>query len=365
MKRVLVAGGGSGGHVFPAIAIANEVVRRWPQADVLFVGAQGKMEVTAVPAAGYRIVALPIRGLVRGSIWKNIGVPFRLLYSVLRALAVIRRFRPNVVVGVGGYASAPVLVAAAMLSVPTIIQEQNSFAGLTNRKLAGHVAKVCVAFEGMERYFDAQKIVNTGNPIRKSLLDRVSIKEARAHFGIEADKKVVLMVGGSLGARTFNDVVVRERIRIGEADELVLIWQVGSFYYEEYSRHEVASLTNVRCLQFVQRMDLAYALADVVVSRAGAIAIAELAALGKSAILVPSPNVAEDHQTKNASAIAAKNAAILVRDDEAGESLWSTVLGLLDDEKKKNALAENIALLGRRDADRRIVDVLESVAVEV
>lgn len=359
---MIISGGGTGGHIFPAIAIANEFRERYPQSEILFVGAKGRMEMTRVPEAGYRIIGLWISGLQRRITLSNLMFPIKVIASYFRAVSILKAFRPDVVVGTGGYASGPVLIAATRRGIPSLIQEQNSFAGLTNKQVAGKVGKVCVAYEGMEKYFPADKVVLTGNPVRKDLL-RIEEKRSRGlyHFGFDDDNKTLLIIGGSLGARTINESILAGIEKLIDA-KIQVIWQTGKGYYTTYkeklSSHDLA---RVRLHDFLKEMDLAYAAADVVVSRSGALAVSELCIARKPCILVPSPNVAEDHQTKNARALADKGAAVLVGDNEAMNSLVDEALKLIFDEKRAERLSHNIASLARPEATRDIVNEIEKL----
>ena len=321
--RVIVSGGGTGGHIFPAVSIANAIKAKHPQAEILFVGAEGRMEMHRVPAAGYKIIGLPIAGFDRKNMFKNIIVLWKILKCERLAKKVIKDFKPMVAVGVGGYASGPTLKVAGSMGIPTLIQEQNSYAGVTNKILAKSAKKICVAYEGMERFFPKEKIVLTGNPVRQGLVDsRISKAEASEKFGLDKNLKTVLIIGGSLGARTLNESVLGHLDEIRNSD-VQFIWQTGKYYSDEIKKRmsEVKPLDNLRVMDFISDMDYAYAVADLVVSRAGAGSISELCVLNKPAILIPSPNVAEDHQTKNAMALANKSAAIFLKDADAPEKL--------------------------------------------
>ncbi len=361
--RILISGGGTGGHVFPAIAIADTIRACLPDAEILFVGAQGRIEMEKVPKAGYRIEGLWISGFHRRLSWQNLLFPIKLLSSLWKARQIVRRFRPDAVVGVGGYASGPVLRVATGMGIPALIQEQNSWAGVTNRLLANRVQRVCVAYEGMERFFPAEKIVLTGNPVRAGLLDNSSSKaEAAAHFGLSAEVLTVFVFGGSLGALALNEALAASAEAIAGHPEVQVLWQVGKLYEARFSQCDTARLPNVRVLPFVDRMDLAYALADVVVCRAGALTISELCVVGKPAILIPSPNVAEDHQTQNALALTRKDAAVMVSNAEAREQLFAQALALLQNEQRRQTLARNIRALARPDAAHRIAqEVLQLI----
>lgn len=362
INRIIISGGGTGGHIFPAVAIANEVRKRYPESQILFVGAKGKMEMEKVPEAGYEIIGLPIAGLQRKLSLKNFVLPFKLIGSFLKALSIINKFNPQVVVGVGGYASAPTMYAGSLLKKPVLIQEQNGFPGKTNKTMAKRAHKFCVAYEGLEKFFDSKKIVLTGNPVR---LEMVAIdgkkEEAMRFFNLNPHLKTILVVGGSLGARTLNQAV-KNAIHQFEEKNIQILWQSGKSNYGEmleFQQQEQAK--NVHLLQFIKRMDLAYAAADVIISRAGAIAISELCIIGKPVILVPSPNVAEDHQTKNAMALVKNEAAILVKDVEAKDTLIQEVFNLLEDAKKQKQLSANIANMARPKATETIVDEIEKL----
>lgn len=356
--RVIVAGGGTGGHVFPAIAIANAIREKVYNARILFVGAVGRMEMTKVPAAGYHIIGLNISGLQRRLTWKNFTLPFKICDSLVRSRNIVKRYRPHLVIGVGGYASGPMVRAAAKLGVPTLIQEQNSYAGVTNKLLAKKADKICVAYEGMERFFPKEKIFLTGNPVRQDILTANDKKqEGLAFFGLSADKKVVLIVGGSLGAMSINEAVDQHISQL-LANDLQVIWQTGKTGYDK-AKQRVATLglPGVVVTAFLDRMDLAYAASDIVVSRAGAIAISEICALQRPAILVPSPNVAEDHQTKNAMALVNMHAAVLLPDNKVREELGDKLLKLVSDEDKLYKLRKNIAGLYYKDSAKNIAGV--------
>lgn len=360
--KVIVSGGGTGGHIFPAVSIANEIRDRYPDADILFVGALGKMEMERVPAAGYKIVGLPVMGFPRKPSVRMITFFWKLFQSMRKANKVISDFRPDVAIGVGGFASGPVLKAAVRKNVPAVLQEQNSYAGVTNKLLAAKVKKICVAYPNMERYFPAEKIVMTGNPIRKNLLEPIADKtEAYRHFNLNADQPVVLIVGGSLGARTLNESVMANIDLIRRSD-VQIVWQTGSYYYKEMLQRLGAECpSNLHPMEFVSRMDMAYAIADVVISRAGAGTISELCLLGKPAVLVPSPNVAEDHQTKNAMALVENQAALLIKDANSKNELIKETFKLLGDKQRLHSLSENIRKLGRPNAAKEIVDVIMEV----
>lgn len=363
--RLIISGGGTGGHIFPAIAIANSFRERYPSAQILFVGAQGRMEMTRVPDAGYKIIGLWISGLQRKLTFSNLLFPVKVIVSYMRAAMIIRRYKPHVVIGTGGYASGPIMMAATRSGVPAIIQEQNSFAGLANKQVADKASKVCVAYDGMEKYFPKDKIVLTGNPVRKDIIS-VSEKRTRGlnHFGFENGTKTVLIIGGSLGARSINESILHNIEKLIDAGVQV-IWQTGKGYYETYRASLVKyDLKKIRIQDFLKEMDLAYAAADVVISRSGALAVSELCIAGKPTILVPSPNVAEDHQTKNAMALVDKDAALLVADKDAKVKLVDEALKLLFDENLASKLRTNILKLARPGATEDIVNEIEKLIKE-
>jgi UDP-N-acetylglucosamine--N-acetylmuramyl-(pentapeptide) pyrophosphoryl-undecaprenol N-acetylglucosamine transferase len=357
--RVIISGGGTGGHIYPAIAIANRLREVMPDTKILFVGAKGKMEMTKVPEAGYEIEGLWISGLQRKLTLKNIMFPFKVLSSMIRTRQIISKFKPDVVVGVGGFASGPTLNTAAKAGIPTLIQEQNSYAGLTNKLLAKQADKICVAYENMDKFFPAEKIVITGNPVRTDILD-IDKKRERAikHFGLDPARKTLFAFGGSLGARTINESLIKNLQDIINSD-VQLIWQIGSFYWKEFSEKlKTFDLKQIRPYEFLREMDLAYAAADVVVSRAGALSISEICIAGKPAIFVPSPNVAEDHQTKNAMALVSGKAALIVADKDAGINLVPEALKLLYNPVQQKVLSENIRSYARPRAAESIVNEL-------
>ncbi len=346
--RVIISGGGTGGHIFPAISIANAIKEKLPNAKILFVGAQGKMEMEKVPDAGYEIVGLPVAGFQRKLTLKNLSFPFKLINSLSKARKVVKDFSPDVAVGVGGYASGPVLRVASNNGVPCLLQEQNSFPGVTNRILSKKAAKICVAYDKMDRFFEADKIILTGNPVRSNLISSVDKKQASEFWNLSADKKTILVIGGSLGARSVNNGILHGIAKL--PDDCQMIWQTGKFYFEEMKAALPKSLKDkVIVTDFISRMDMAFAMADVVVSRAGAGTISELAILGKSTIFVPSPNVSEDHQTKNAMALVEKEAAILVKDNDV-DAIIHEASALAMDEVKTKQLSENIKLMAKPEA---------------
>jgi UDP-N-acetylglucosamine--N-acetylmuramyl-(pentapeptide) pyrophosphoryl-undecaprenol N-acetylglucosamine transferase len=358
LTRVIISGGGTGGHIFPALAIADEIKRRNTDAAVLFIGAEGKMEMEKVPQAGYEIVGLPIVGLQRRLTIKNLWLPFKLVQSLAKAFFVIRKFKPELVIGVGGYASGPTLQMAQLLGVPTLLQEQNSFPGKTNQLLAKKAKAICVAYPGMQQYFAAHQIHLTGNPVRSYLLEDLSTlrNEAAAYFGLDSSKPTLFIMGGSLGARTLNAAVSAALPNL-RTNDIQILWQCGKSYEKEMLQHLETLTPNVKIFTFIQRMDLAYALATVIISRAGALSVSELTLVAKPVILVPSPNVAEDHQTKNAMALVDKLAAILVTDANAQEQLLPTALALVHDEAQQKNLSAAIKTLALPNATSDIIDV--------
>lgn len=342
--KVILSGGGTGGHIFPAVAIANEIRRMVPAAEILFVGAQGKMEMEKVPAAGYKIIGVPIAGLQRRFTFSNLKLPFLVIRSLIKTRKIIRDFQPDVVVGTGGYASGPLLRAATSKGIPALIQEQNSYAGITNKVLSRRVQRICVAYEGMERFFPKDKLLLTGNPVRQDIHNVKQLRdEALQFFKLDPAKKTILVIGGSLGARTINEAIGSGLAQLAKQD-LQLIWQTGKSYYETAKEQAIAyNGKAVYALDFISRMDLAYAAADVVISRAGASSVSELCNIGMPSILVPSPNVAEDHQTKNAMALVNKEAALLVNDSEARSTLVKTAIALVHNPQQQIALTNNIS----------------------
>jgi len=366
MKKVIISGGGTGGHIFPALSIANALKRLDKDIEILFVGAEGKMEMEKVPEAGYKIVGLPVRGLQRKLTLNNLKVLWNLWRSLKKAKRVVREFKPDVVVGVGGYASGPIGKVATNAGIPLVLQEQNSYAGVTNKLLAKKAAKICVAYEGMERFFPKEKIIFTGNPVRKDLLNAVNERvEGIAFYGLDSNKKTVLVTGGSLGAGSINKAMVRWLEKIAGWKDVQVIWQCGSYYHKELEEQLKGRMPeNVKFMPFLKRMDLAYACADLVVARAGAGTISELCLLGKAVVLVPSPNVAEDHQTKNAMALVNKQAAVMVKDAEVVERLGEVMERLLQDDGERKSLSEHILTLAMKDSDeviaREILKIIEN-----
>lgn len=360
--KVIISGGGTGGHIFPAVAIANQLKKVNPDSEILFVGANGRMEMEKVPAAGYKIIGLNISGIQRKFSMQNFLLPFKIINSVLKARSIIRSFQPDVAVGVGGYASGPLLFAAGGMNVPCLIQEQNSFAGVTNKLLAKRAKRICVAYDGMEKYFPKEKLILTGNPVREQMVDIEGKKdEAMKFFGLQPDKKTILVIGGSLGAGTINRSIEAGLKKIQTAG-LQLIWQTGKSYYTKASQAVDSAKNDLKAFDFIQRMDYAYAAADIVISRAGASSVSELALVGKPSVLVPSPNVAEDHQTKNAMALVSKDAAILVRDADAESLLVDEAIRLAADTKKTESLSKSIRQLALPDAAGLIVNEIYKIA---
>jgi len=354
--RIVFSGGGTGGHVYPAIAIADAVRKIKPEAEILFIGAKGKLEMEKVPQAGYKIEGLNISGFHRKFTLRNLSFTFKLTASLWKARSILKRFKPDLVIGVGGYASGPTLEMASRMGVPCLIQEQNSYPGITNRILAKKVNKICVAYDNMEKYFPKEKLVKTGNPIREVFFENVNIEQSKRNYKLNQNKKTVLLFGGSLGAKSLNVAVAESFELLKSREDIQLIWQAGKLYYDTFLESETALLPNVKILPYLEKMEEAYAAADIVISRAGAITISELAAIGKAAILVPSPNVAEDHQTMNAKALSSVGAAILVEDSEINESLFETAFSLIDNVDKVKLLETKIKSLGILDADKRIAE---------
>ncbi len=355
MPRVIISGGGTGGHVFPAIAIADAIMAVAPDSEILFVGAKGKIEMEKVPKAGYKIEGLNIAGFQRSFTWRNFLFPFKLMGSMIQALKITYGFKPQVAVGVGGYASGPVLRIANSMSIPTVLQEQNSFAGITNRILAAKASCICVAYDGMEKFFPKDKIKFTGNPVRKDILENIiNQDEALKTLGLHQNKKTILIFGGSLGARTINEAVLANTDSIAGRSDINIIWQVGKLYYDSLKDCTLASCEHVRLLPFIDNMDIAYSAADIVICRAGALTISELAVLGKASILIPSPNVAEDHQTVNAQSLVDRNAAILVKDTDAKTILFTEADALLSNQDRINDLQQNIRYFARPEAAIKI-----------
>lgn len=373
--HIIISGGGTGGHIFPAVSIANAIKKLRPGAEILFVGAEGRMEMQRVPDAGYKIIGLPVAGFDRKHLWKNFAVLVKLARSQWKARKIIKDFKPLVAVGVGGYASGPTLKTAGMMGIPTLIQEQNSYAGVTNKLLAQKARKICVAYEGMEKFFPADKIIMTGNPVRQNLFGHsITRQEAAELFGLDPAKKTILILGGSLGARTINQTLTAALETMRAHPDIQFIWQTGKIYIEQVKqaivaftgeavRHpHITAIPNLYVTDFIKDMAKAYTLADLVISRAGAGSISEFCLLHKPVILVPSPNVAEDHQTKNALALVNKDAALYVKDAEAMEKLIPTALETIADDNRLQALSSNIARLALPDSARRIAEEVLKLA---
>lgn len=357
--KFILSGGGTGGHIYPAVAIAEELKRRYPEAGFLFVGARDRMEMQKVPQAGFEIKGLWISGIQRKLTLKNMLFPLKLLWSVLKSRKIIRKYKPDAVIGTGGFASGPLLKAAIQMRIPTLIQEQNAYAGVTNKWLASGVSSVCVAYEGMEKYFPENKLVLTGNPVRSNLLKIASKnKDALQQFGLDPDKKTVLVLGGSQGARTINETIA-ENISFFNQLGVQLVWQCGKLYYNQFKKF--ADTIDVQLFEFIQNMDDAYAVADIIISRSGALSVSELCLVGKPVIFIPSPNVAEDHQTKNAAALAEKQAAVMIREKELNSRFQKEVQQLLGSEEYQDRLSENIRQLARPLATVQIVDQIEKL----
>jgi UDP-N-acetylglucosamine--N-acetylmuramyl-(pentapeptide) pyrophosphoryl-undecaprenol N-acetylglucosamine transferase len=356
--KIIISAGGTGGHIFPAIAVADELRRQDPSVQILFVGAEGKMEMERVPKAGYAIEGLWIAGLQRRltmrNVWLNLQLPFKLLSSMWKVRRILKTFQPDVAVGFGGFASGPTLKAAAAMGIPTILQEQNSYAGVTNKLLAQKAINICVAYDGLEKFFPADKLILTGNPVRADILDiksnPKSSGEGIAYFGLDKNKKTIAIMGGSLGAKTLNLAMEANAELIGNQHDVQILWQCGRLYEADFKDGKAANLPNVQMRPFIDRMDLAYAVADVIIARAGALTISELCLAGTPSVLVPSPNVAEDHQTKNALALVDKKAAVLVRDKEAAEKMIATALDIIHNQNTMNDLQRNILTLAKPNA---------------
>jgi len=364
-KRVIISGGGTGGHIFPAISIANALRKIDPETEILFVGAEGRMEMDKIPAAGYKIIGLPVAGLYRSLTLKNFSVLIKLLKSLNKAKKVIREFAPDVVVGVGGYASGPVLRQAGRMGIPTLIQEQNSYAGVTNKLLARRASVICVAYDGMDKYFPSEKIIKTGNPVRQNFDNLKSLQdEALSFFNLKKEFPVILVLGGSLGAGSINKSLSENISKLRDSD-CQWLWQTGKYYFENVRALVSLLFTgNISVHGFINRMDYAYAVADIIVSRAGAGTISELCLVGKPVILVPSPNVAEDHQTRNAEALSSRDAAILIPDNQAAKTLVDEAIKLISDKSRRDMLSENIVKMANRDADKRIAEEILRITVE-
>jgi UDP-N-acetylglucosamine--N-acetylmuramyl-(pentapeptide) pyrophosphoryl-undecaprenol N-acetylglucosamine transferase len=362
-KKVIISGGGTGGHIFPAIAIANALRKIDPETEILFVGAEGRMEMEKIPAAGYRIIGLPVAGLYRSITHKNLTVLIKFLKSLNKAKKVIKEFEPDVVVGVGGYASGPVLRQAGRMGIPTLIQEQNSYAGVTNKLLAKGASTICVAYDSMDKYFPAEKIIKTGNPVRQNFNKLKGLQdEALSFFNLKKEFPVILVLGGSLGAGSINNSLSENINKLRDSD-CQWLWQTGKYYFENVKALVSVSFSgNVSVHGFINRMDYAYAAADIIVSRAGAGTISELCLVGKPVILIPSPNVAEDHQTRNAEALSTRDAAVLITDNQAVKTLVDEAIKLISDKPRRNMLSENILKMADRDADVRIAEEVLKLA---
>ena len=351
--RFIISGGGTGGHIYPAVAIANELKSRFPEAEFLFVGAKDKMEMQKVPHAGYAIKGLWISGIQRKLTLDNAMFPLKLASSMWNSFKIIKSFKPDIVIGTGGFASGAVLKAASMLNIPTVIQEQNSYPGITNKLLAKRAHKICVAYENLERFFPKDKMILTGNPVRQDLIEAADKSEAIAYFNLDANKKTLLVLGGSLGARRINQLIEKE-LDFLLSQNIQIIWQCGKLYLNDYSKYNKKD--NVQVVAFIDRMDLVYAAADVVISRSGASSVSELCIVGKPTIFIPSPNVAEDHQTKNAKAISDKNGAILIKESELETQFETIFSDLISNESKKSELSQNIKKLAKPNATKDIVE---------
>ena len=357
--RIILSGGGTGGHIYPAIAIANEIKQRYPDAEFLFVGSKDRMEMDKVPQAGYQIEGLWISGIQRKFTIKNLSFPFKLISSLFKARKIIKRFKPNVVIGTGGFASGPLLQVATSKGIPSLIQEQNSFPGITNKLLSKKASKICVAYDGLERFFPKSKIIKTGNPVRQGLLDIDSKRdEAKKVFALEKDKKTLFVLGGSLGARRINELIEKELDFILSLN-IQVIWQCGKLYYDKYKIYN--NTKHVQVHEFINNMDFAYAASDIIISRAGASSVSELCIVGKPVIFIPSPNVAEDHQTKNAMAIVNENAALLIKEADLEVDFENKFSQLILSVEKQNELSENIKKLALVNATKQIVDEIEKL----
>jgi UDP-N-acetylglucosamine--N-acetylmuramyl-(pentapeptide) pyrophosphoryl-undecaprenol N-acetylglucosamine transferase len=362
--KIIIAGGGTGGHIFPAVAIANACKKNFINCEILFVGALGKMEMEKVPKEGYNIIGLPIAGFNRSSMLKNITLPFKIVNSFLKARKIIKNFKPNIAIGVGGYASLPVLYMAQKMKVPTLIQEQNSFAGKSNIKLGKQAKSICVAYPNMQLFFPEHKITITGNPVRSLIVNNTCIKnEALAFFKLQQNKKTILVIGGSLGAKSINDTLIAQYQQLLDTDAQI-IWQTGKPLFEAATKATLNNIEQVKVFDFIQRMDMAYAAADVVISRSGALSVSELCISAKPVVFVPYPHAAEDHQTTNAMALVNINAAVMVADADTKNNLISTTIALLNDENKQHTFAANLKKIAIADADERIVNELKKIMAQ-
>jgi UDP-N-acetylglucosamine--N-acetylmuramyl-(pentapeptide) pyrophosphoryl-undecaprenol N-acetylglucosamine transferase len=357
MPRIVISGGGTGGHVFPAIAIGDAIKAKAPDTQFLFVGANGRIEMDRVPKAGYEIKGLDIVGFQRKLTLKNLAFPFKLASSMFRALMIVRNFKPDVAIGVGGYASGPTLKIANSLGIKTVLQEQNSYAGVTNKLLSGKAELICVAYDGMERFFPKDKVLFTGNPVRKDLLSgKMTAAEGRTKLGLDPSKKTILVFGGSLGARTINEAIAHHAETLAQWKDVNIYWQVGNAYYAQYKDHTLAKSSHVNIVPFIEDMNAAYSAADIVVCRAGALTISEISVLGKAAILLPSPNVAEDHQTVNAKSLVDKDAALMIKDMDAKVEMVPAMMRLLNDDAMIARLKANVTYFGRPNAADEIAE---------
>lgn len=359
LMKIIISGGGTGGHIYPAIAIADAIKQKWSDAEVKFVGASDRMEMQKVPQAGYEIEGLWISGFQRGSSLKNLLLPFKVISSLWKSFRILRSYKPDVAIGVGGYASGPLLYAASVLNIPTLIQEQNSLPGITNKLLASRVDRICVAFDGLDRFFPKSKIKLTGNPVRNLKLIG-NRNDALAHFGLSGERPIVLVVGGSLGSRTLNQGMVANHSE-WQKSEVDVIWQIGDFYMSQYEDEPTAKLSNIRPMRFINRMDYAYQVADIVVCRAGALTLSEIAICEKASILVPSPNVSEDHQTQNAMALVDDDAAMMLTDHEFSNQLIGSISALLNDKALKTRFEKQISKWARPNATNDIIDEIKSL----
>ena len=357
--KVILSGGGTGGHIFPALSIAHALKIKYPESDFLFVGAKGKMEMEKVPNAGFKIIGLWISGIQRKQLFRNILFPLKLIVSLLKSVVIVLKFKPHVVIGTGGFASGPLLYVASIFGTPTLIQEQNSFPGITNKLLAKKAHKICVAYENLETFFPKEKIVVTGNPVRQDLLDlKEKQQEAHSTFNLSPTKKIVLVLGGSLGARRINQLV-ETQLQYFKNNNIQVLWQCGKLYFDEYRHYD--NTTDVQVMSFIKRMDLAYAASDIIISRAAAISVSELCIVGKPVIFIPSPNVAEDHQTKNAQAISSQNAALLIAEKNLEDEFETQFSELINNEGLQQSFATNIKKLAKKSATNDIVHEIEKL----
>ena len=357
--KVILSGGGTGGHIFPALSIAHALKIKYPESDFLFVGAKGKMEMEKVPNAGFKIIGLWISGIQRKQLFRNILFPLKLIVSLLKSVVIVLKFKPHVVIGTGGFASGPLLYVASIFGIPTLIQEQNSFPGITNKLLAKKAHKICVAYDNLETFFPKEKIVVTGNPVRQDLLDlKDKQEEAHSTFNLSPIKKIVLVLGGSLGARRINQLV-ETQLQYFKNNNIQVLWQCGKLYFDEYRHYD--NTTDVQVMSFIKRMDLAYAASDIIISRAGASSVSELCIVGKPVIFIPSPNVAEDHQTKNAQAISSQNAALLIAEKNLEDEFETQFSELINNEGLQQSFATNIKKLAKKSATNDIVHEIEKL----